>query len=132
MPATDTGDERPDGDCEPSDRSCACASSKPVALAFEDPTAGAAFCPSPPIGKRMARNADELVVDTVDSAGLLGRSSVGGRSGGGASMPVSTESGWGTGLRGSLEPGTARLLADPLMSASRRLRSSKGAPEAGP
>ena len=77
VPATDTGDVLPDGDCDPSDNICACASSNPVALAFDDPTAGAAFCQSP-IGKRcMARSAEEFVVDTVDSAGLLGRSSCG-------------------------------------------------------
>ena len=97
VPATDTGDSLPDGDCEPSDSICACASSRPVALALDDPIAGAAFCPSPPMGNRcIARNADEFAVDTVDSAGLAGRSiacgsSIGAESG--AIAVVSTESG---------------------------------------
>ena len=98
--------------------------------------AGAAFCPSPPMGKRcMARRAEELVVDTVDSAGLPGRSIVWGRSGcalgtdsPAAAAVVSMESGWGTGLLVSREPGTVRLVWEPLISASRLRRSSNGAP----
>ena len=102
------------GEVEPSERIWACASSRPVALAFDDPIAGAAFCPSPPMGNLcMARNADEFAVDTVDSAGLLGRSTVCGRSiGGGActSGVVSTDSGRVTGLRGSRDPVTGILV----------------------
>ncbi len=103
--------------------------------------AGAAFCPSPPMGKRcIARSADEFVVDTVDSAGLPGRSIVWGRSGctwvadgPAAAAAVSMESGWGMGLLASRDPGTARLLWEPLISASRLRRSSNGAPaEEGP
>lgn len=42
VPETETGDERPDGAGDPS-LSLVCASNNPVALAFDDPTAGAAF-----------------------------------------------------------------------------------------
>ena len=44
----DMGDDRPDSSGEPSDRSLKCASRRPVALALEDPMAGAAFWPSVP------------------------------------------------------------------------------------
>lgn len=134
VPAMETGDERPDGEGE-SERICVCASNSPVALALEEPIAGAAFGPSPLIGKRCIARKAEVVVDTVDSAGLPGRSNPAGISGevGAGRALVSIERGCGRGLRGSREPGTARELPEPLMMASRLRRSSNGAPaEPGP
>ena len=79
---------------------------------------------------------DEFVVDTVDSAGLLGRSKAGKSGCAGerrVAAAVSIVRGRGTGLLGSRDPGTARLVWDPLISASLLRRSSNGAPaDVGP
>lgn len=52
------------------------ASRTPTALVLEDPTAGAAFCPSvlPTCRRSGMRSAKEFVVETMESVGLLGRS----------------------------------------------------------
>jgi hypothetical protein len=52
------------------------ASRTPTAFMFDDPTAGAAFCPSvlPTWSLCGTRSTDEFVVDTTESVGLLGRS----------------------------------------------------------
>jgi hypothetical protein len=74
----DIGDDLPEISGESSaDRSFECASSKPVAFVFEDPTAGAAFCPSPPTCSILnGRKVAEFAVDRTDSVGLPGRSNV--------------------------------------------------------
>jgi hypothetical protein len=74
----DIGDDLPERSGESSaDRNFECASSKPVAFILEDPTAGAAFCPSPPACSILnGRKVAEFAVDRTDSVGLPGRSNV--------------------------------------------------------
>jgi len=52
------------------------ASRTPTAFVLEDPTAGAAFCPSvlPTCRRSGMRSTEEFVVETIESVGLLGRS----------------------------------------------------------
>jgi hypothetical protein len=80
VPASEIGDDLPDRSGEPSTRILDGASSKPTAIVLEEPTAGAAFCPSvlPTCSRCAVRIVDELVVDTTESVGLLGRSCPGG------------------------------------------------------
>lgn len=75
IPAAETGVVLPDTSGETSERMRG-ASKTPMAFVFDDPTAGAAFCPSVlPICKRTGeRNVNEFVVETTESVGLLGRS----------------------------------------------------------
>ena len=74
----DIGDDLPDKSGDSSDeRSLEWASSSPVAFVFDEPTAGAAFCPSLPIWSMVnGRKVAELAVDRTDSVGLPGRSKV--------------------------------------------------------
>lgn len=125
VPDIETGDDRPDGSGDPSGQSFECASRRPVALVLDDPMAGAAFWPSVlPICRRcVGLRATEFAVDTTDSVGLIERSVV--------TAILSGEEAVATGLgdnelRG--ECATLRDDAEPLMVASRRRRSSKGAP----
>ena len=87
-PAVEMGDDLPERSGEPSERIRGGASSTPTAFVLDDPTAGAAFCPSilPIWSLCGARSASECVVDTTESVGLPGRScALGGR---GASVDV--------------------------------------------
>ena len=74
--AVEVGDDLPDRSGEHSERMRDGASRTPTAFAFDDPTAGAAFCPSvlPTWSRCGARSANEFVVESTDSVGLLGRS----------------------------------------------------------
>lgn len=75
-PTVEMGDDRPERSGEHSERMREGASSTPTAFALDDPTAGAAFCPSPlPTWSLCgARSTSEFVVDSTESVGLLGRS----------------------------------------------------------
>lgn len=132
MPATDTGEERPDLSGEPS-RNLGCDSSKPVAFALEDPTAGRAFWLSmlPMCSRCTAPRKDELAAEATDSVGLAGRSR-------GTSDTAVFELDDGNasttgnvGLLASRMPnGTDRDVPDPLIIASLLRKSSNGAPPA--
>lgn len=76
VPAIEFGDDLPDRSGEPSIRILDGASSKPTAFALDEPTAGAAFCPSvlPTCSLCTVRRVDGLVADITESVGLLGRS----------------------------------------------------------
>jgi hypothetical protein len=79
VPDMDTGEDLPDSSGEPSDSSLLEGVSKsPVALALDEPMAGAAFWPvvPPTCSPSTARMADEFDVETIDSVGLPGRSAV--------------------------------------------------------
>lgn len=114
------GDDRPDCSEEPSDRSFRCESSRPVALVLDDPIAGAAFCPSvlPTCIRLSGRK--ELAVETTDSVGLPGLSIV---ESGRMVLIMGLEPDVGTGDSGPLSEEE-----EPLIVASLRRRSSKGAP----
>lgn len=131
VPVGEAGDVCPDlsGDVS---RIFVCASNNPVALALDDPTAGAAFCPSilPMCNLCIPPRNDEV----TDSLGLLGRSRVCGTSETAPDIEEGIAGDSGTvsvGLRTSRALGeTERDVAEPLIIASRRRRSSKGAPAA--
>lgn len=76
VPASEIGDDLPGCSGEPSARILDGASSNPTAFVLDEPTAGAAFCPSvlPTCNRCTVRIVDELVLDTTESVGLLGRS----------------------------------------------------------
>ena len=135
VPATETGEDRPDGDCEPSERIWAWASSNPVALALDEPTAGAAFWLSVPPICSLCRAVGKEVLDTEarDSVGLVGRST--GTETGKSDTTVLELDGVRlsgcarVGLRASRTLGVCdREVADPLIMASLLRKSSKGAP----
>lgn len=74
--AVDVGDDLPERSGEQSERMREGASRTPTAFVFDDPTAGAAFCPSvlPTWSLCGTRSTDEFVVEITESVGLLGRS----------------------------------------------------------
>lgn len=74
-PTVETGVVLPDISGEASERLRG-ASKTPMAFVFDDPTAGAAFCPSVlPICKRTGeRSVSEFAAETIESVGLLGLS----------------------------------------------------------
>ena len=88
---------------------------------------GAALCVSmlPTCNLLGGRNAEEFVVETIDSVGLSGRRGAGdgeaGEGGTGAGLCI------GFGCRGDDGGGVPTDAAEPLMVASRRRRSSNGA-----
>jgi hypothetical protein len=127
---TDIGEAIPEfrsGDV--SDRMVAAFSNMPVALALEDPTAGAALVDSemPTWCLCMARKAEEFAVETTDSAGLPGLSKGGVKSGTSGVASVEPE---GVDAVRCVDVRVAGLRAFvvPLMVARRLLRSSNGAP----
>lgn len=130
VPATETGDDLPDLSGEPS-RSFGCDSNKPVAFALDDPTAGSAFWPSVlPTCSRCARK-DELAPEVTESVGLLGRSSGTSDTAVFELVGVRLSATRAVGLRTSRVAGGAdRDVAEPLIIASLRRRSSKGVPGA--
>lgn len=83
-PAVEVGEDRPERSGEHSERMREGASRTPTAFVLDDPTAGAAFCPSvlPTWILCGVRSAAEFVVDTTESVGLPGRSCTGGGFGG--------------------------------------------------
>lgn len=132
VPDKETGDDLPErsGD-PPSDLILEAASSSPTAFALEDPIAGAAFWLSVlPICSLCAGfKAKELVVETTDSVGLPGLSKAPGTSPA-AAIPDLNDEFVGMGLR-ELGEGVKEL-AEPLIVANLRRRSSNGAPPGGP
>lgn len=123
MCANDAGDVNPDKSRSPSAIVLPGASRRPTALVRIDPIAGAALALSIEPMLNLGRMDTEFVVETTDSVGLPGL--------------IGTEGGrsWITEGRrtgcGRSRP-TAELSdeLDPLIVASRRRRSSKGAPPA--
>ena len=70
VPDTETGEDRPEGSGDPS-RSLLCSSSKPVAFALDDPTAGAAFWLSVlPMCNLCSTVGNDVLADARDSVGL--------------------------------------------------------------
>lgn len=127
------GDDLPDRSDDGSERSFECASSTPVALVFDEPTAGAAFCPSvfPTCNRLKGRKFSELAVETIDSVGLPGRSGALGRP-----VTPSDEELGGPGMEGSVLresrvvawPGLSEDADPPMVVSLRRRSSEKGAP----
>lgn len=121
--AVEVGDDLPERSGEHSERMREGASRTPTAFVFDDPTAGAAFCPSvlPTWSLCGTRRANEFVVDTTESVGLLGRS----WAEGGASVDVEAPRGKGDCVAAAA---AARLKDEPerLIVASRRRNSSDG------
>lgn len=128
----DMGDDLPERSGEPpSDLIRAAASKSPTAFALEDPMAGAAFWLSmlPMCSLCAGFKAKEFVVEITESVGLPGLSKPGGKSPT-AVRPDLSDRFEGIGLR-ELGEGVKEL-ADPLIVASLRRRSSNGAPPGGP
>ena len=128
VPVVETGEVRPE--CS-GDHSCSIlevASRWPIALAFDDPIAGAAFCPSPiPTWRRcIARFKGGFGVDRTESVGLPGLSDTSGKSSkvdpiGCEGLETDTEDERCGKEEGSETP-------EPFIAVSLRRRSSKGAP----
>ena len=129
----DMGEARPElSEAKKSGEIGVCASSKPVALALDEPTAGAAFCDSTPpvICIRLnGRKEVEFAVETTDSVGLLGRSRGFPRSAGDRGAEPTLANGEVGFFGPPPVPGEPTLSddADALIVASLLLRSSKGA-----
>ena len=124
--AVDVGEDLPDRSGEHSERMREGASRTPTAFVFDEPTAGAAFCPSVlPTWSRCGTRSAEFVVDTTESVGLLGRS-CGGGGFGGASIDVVAAPGSEGDCAAACRAAAVRLRdeAELLMVASRRRNSS--------
>lgn len=132
VPVAETGEDRPDLAGEPS-LSFGCDSRRPVALAFDDPRAGSAFCPSmlPMCSRCTAPRNDEFAAEATDSVGLGGRLSGTSDTAVLELGEVNTSAIGRVGLLASrVLCGTASDVVDPLMIANLRRRSSNGAPPA--